>query len=154
MYKNLFLYLLCFIGALKKHHGKKNFAPTHTQTREEKAKTSKIHIDIKANHFKIALSSGNSSVARATALKTSKGPFWGVCREKERKNKNNTKKLKQKTLRQLVKFKTAAGSRPGKLDRADSVSAKFIQLAPLSWAQKPLQQHGAAERSRPQYYAL
>lgn len=132
-----------------------NFAPTHTQTSEEKAKTSKIHIDIKANHFKIALSSGNSSVARATALKTSKGPFWGVCREKkERKNKNNTKKLKQKTLRQLVKFKTTAGSRPGKLDRADSVSAKFIQLAPLSWAQKPLQQHGAAERSRPQYYAL
>lgn len=61
-------------------------------TREERAKTSKIHIDIKANHFKIALSSGNSSVARATALKTSKGPFWGVCAEQRKENKKTTRK--------------------------------------------------------------
>lgn len=39
----------------------KTTRPTHTHTEKDrsgqKAKTSKIHIDIKANHFKIALSS-------------------------------------------------------------------------------------------------
>lgn len=116
----------------------KNFTE---QTGGVKVKTSTIHIDTKANHFKIALSSGSQ---RAQNIKR----FSPPAREGKEKTWGEKKRNgREKTLRQLVKFKTAAGSRPGKLDRAESVSEKLIQFAPLSRAQRPLQQRsGAAQR--------
>lgn len=57
MYKNLSLYLLCLIGALKKPEKRMKIkTDAKTSADKQNAEASKIHIDIKANHFKIALS--------------------------------------------------------------------------------------------------